>query len=302
MKLKLICTVFLLSVLSLAHSQEVGKVKYPQLGISFEIPDGWAGQQGEGIYIIGHNSIPGVVLLIPHESQLSTEQMINECYRGITLGEGTVFRPVDKVTETDKYVCGDFTGSYQYSPAGAYIIGMANPYGTGLTIVAVTSRESYRSETYSNVSHEVRESVEFSETKGAANNTMAASGSLDDWKYQLGDTKLTYTDSYYSGGEHGGGYNMKEEIHLCKAGHFLYYDQSTVAAGGSDVSGYSGSVSQGHGKWSVSDKGGSFVLNLNFNDGTVREYSLGWGENKELYMNGYRYYRTWEGDHAPDCF
>jgi hypothetical protein len=302
MKYSILVTFCIVAILNTSYSQEVGKVEYPQLGVSFEIPEGWAGKQGEGIYMIGHNSIPGVVLLIPHESQLSTEQMITECYRGITLGEGTVFRPADKVTETENYVCGDFKGTYQYSPAGAYIIGMANRYGTGLTIVAVTGADSYTSETYSNVSHEVRESVEFSETRTAVQSIMALSGSLADWKYQLGDTKLTYTDSYYSGGEHGGGYNMKEEIHLCKAGHFLYYDQSTVAAGGADVSGYSGSTVQGHGIWDVIDKGGSYILILTFNGGTTREYSLGWGENKELYMNGYRYYRTWEGEYAPDCF
>ena len=33
-------------------AQESGKVDYPQLGLSFDIPESWVGQEGEGIYFI----------------------------------------------------------------------------------------------------------------------------------------------------------------------------------------------------------------------------------------------------------
>jgi len=286
------------------YAQESGKVDYPQIGLSFQVPEGWVGQEGDGVYFIAHNSIPGMVIIIPHSKPMSTEEMITESSAGLQFSEGTIFNPVGDLSKLNKNsMGGEFEGNYDYNPAKAFIIGMANPKGNGVTIVSVTSSEAYKSSIYKALAMDVQSSVVFSVVEATnSTNESVASGTLKDWNYQLGDTKLTYMESYYSGGENGGGYNMTEEIHLCKAGYFLYHDQNFVAVGGSNVSGYSGGNSQGHGSWQIIDRAGSFVLMLSFNEGSVKEYNLEWGEESKLYLNGYRYYRTWEGDYAPDCF
>ena len=293
----------LLLLTSSSIAQQTGRVSFPNLGLSFNVPVGWMGQEGEGYYLIGHNSIPGIVFIVPHSSPLSVDQMMEETTKGLRFDAGTMFRPSGTIsTITEHSIAGEFEGTYSSSPAKAYIIGMSNPKGNGLTIVAVTTVENYTLSQYKSVAVDVMESVTFTEVKGAKSVSGALAGSLKDWKYQIGNTKLTFSESYYSGGQAGGGYNMKEEIHLCSAGHFLYYDQSMVAAGGTDVSGYSGGSSQGHGTWDIQHRGDKYVLILSFNNGKSMEYALAWGDDDKLYMNGSRYYRTWEGEYAPDCF
>ena len=302
----LIITVLSFSIfINTVIAQENGKVDYPQLGLSFEIPESWVGQEGDGLYFIAHNSIPGMIIIIPHSSPMSIDEMIAESSGELEFSEGTIFKPLSDLSKLDEYsIGGEFEGSFDFSPAKAFIIGMANPKGNGITIISVTSNEAYKPELYKGLAMDVKSSVVFTEveTINTSSEPTSASGTLKDWNYQLGDTKLTYMDSYYSGGENGGGYNMKEEIHLCKAGYFLYFDQNFVAVGGSNVSGYSAGNSQGHGNWKILDRGGTFVLALSFNDGAIKEYNLEWGEEYKLFLNGYRYYRTWEGDYAPDCF
>lgn len=301
----LIITFLLLAMfIDTVIAQESGKVDYPQIGLSFQIPDSWVGQEGDGVYFIAHNSIPGMIIIIPHSNPMSVDEMIAESSAGLQFGEGTFLNPVNNMSKiNDNSIGGEFEGSFDHNPAKAFIIGISNPNGNGITIVSVTSSEAYNSTQYKKLAMDVQSSVVFTEPEPTSQtNGSTESGSLKDWNYQLGDTKLTYMDSYYSGGENGGGYNMKEEIHLCKAGYFLYYDQSFVAVGGSNVSGYSAGNSQGHGGWQIIDRGGTFVLALSFNEGSVKEYNLAWGEEYKLFLNGYRYYRTWEGDYAPDCF
>jgi hypothetical protein len=273
------------------------------LGLTFVIPEGWVGQEGEGLYIVGHNSIPGIILVIPHADPMTRQQMVDESFRGLVFGPQTTFKPVDKVTTLDKHsIGGEFIGTYDGQPARSYIIGMSNPHGNGITIVAVTSEEKYRSDTHQRVALELKSTVKFEKVKSNQQIKGAVSeGTIDNWKYQLGNTRLTFSESYSSGGEYGGGYSLKEEIHLCNAGYFIYVDQSLVAASNESTSGYSGGNSKGNGKWDIIDRGGSKILILSFNDGTSKEYSLAWGEENKLFLNNNRYLRTWEGEYAPDC-
>jgi hypothetical protein len=296
--------VLLMFLPGISSSQQTGRIEFPSLGVSFAIPPGWIGQEGEGVYIIGHNTIPGIVFILPHADSKTTDELATDFLRGLQFDATTILKPVNSVQQlNEQSVGGEFDGIYNNSPANAYIIAMSNDYGNGITIVAVTSAEAYKPEIYKGVAMDVWSSVIFTEVKpGTSQQGMAASGSLADWKYQLGDTKLTYKESYYSGGEHGGGYNITEEIHLCKAGYFLYYDNNMIAAGSTDVSGYSAGSSSGHGTWNIEDRGGSYILVLSFKNSTVKEYSLAWGEESKLFLNGFRFYRTWEGDNAPDCF
>ncbi len=283
-----------------SFAQSENQVDYPQIGLSFKTPAGWVGQESNGVYVMGHNSIAGIIFIIPHTTPLTVSQMLAESTNGIEFAAGTAFSPVGNLTTFDaNSMGGPFSGTYEYNPAKAYIIGMANPKGNGITIIALTSSDAYNNETYKDLAFKVKSSVVFSEVKASST---PASGTLEDWNYQLAGTKLTFMESYYSGGDVGGGYNMKEEIHLCKAGYFLYYDRNLVSAGSDSSSIYSGGSSEGHGNWKITKSANTFVLTLLFSDTSNKEFELSWGEDYKLFLNGYRFYRTWEGDYAPNCF
>lgn len=299
---------FLYFVLSLTlQAQQTGKVDYKQLGVSFVIPDGWVGQETGAVYLMGHNTIPGFIILIPHSQSLTTEQMMNEAKAGLNLGGGSQLQPAGELSMiADNQVGGEFEGSIEYTPAKAYVVGMANPHGKGLTIIAATSHEAYESGTYMGLAKQVTASVVFSSVpaaglQGRPGNNGKTGSELEDWKYQLGGTKLTYLESYSSGGSTGGGYNMKTEIHLCQAGYFLYYAQNFVSAGTSHSNIYSAGKNNGDGSWDIVKENGWPYLLLKFNNGEQKAFQLEWREDTKLFLDGYRYFRTWEGSEAPHC-
>ena len=283
-------------------AQTTGKVSYPSLGLEFQVPNEWGGQEGDGLFLMGHNTTPGIIFVIPHSEPLTIEAMKTESTNGIDFGGGTQFKPTEALANIGSSGMGGFfDGTFEYEPARAFIIGMHNPQGNGITIIAVTSSNAFVEDTYKKLAMDVYNSVQFSvvvAAQGNSNSSGGASGSLADWKYQLGGTKLTYMESYSSG---GGGYNMKTEIHLCQAGFFKFYDENFMSVGGEGISVYQSGNKAGHGEWKIVEQGGAAVLILSFYDGNSKHFPLSWGEESKLYLNGYRYFRTWEGDNAPNC-
>lgn len=193
-------------------AQQDNRVDYPQLGLSFEVPAGWIGQEADGMYLMGHNSIPGMVFILPHDRPLTSAQIAAEARQGLDFGGGTVLQLSGSLEDlASGAVGGQFRGTFEFSPAAAYVAGLPNPHGNGLTVIAITSAAAFVPDTYRDLALQVAGSVRFRE---------AAGPSADDWKGQLSGTKLTWMESYYSGGDIGGGYNMKTEIHLCRPGIF----------------------------------------------------------------------------------
>ena len=283
------------------NGQQTGEVSYEQLGVSFSIPEGWVGQETGDVFVLGSTETPGLIILIPHDQSYSLDDLHNEALQGLNLGGGTTLQPVDKVRKNDKdLVMGAFQGSIEYSPAKAFIVAKVNPHGNGVSIVATTTPELYTEETYEELAMEVANSFQFSQVKVNTANSGSSTSSIEDWKYQLGGTRLTYMESYNSGGVDGGGYNMATEIHLCTEGFFKYKDQSFMSAGGFNRTAVSSHNTRGHGNWEIKQSAVPQLI-LSFHDGSTKYFDLEWREDTKLFMNGYRYFRTWDGEYAPDC-
>jgi hypothetical protein len=297
-----ILTILIMTFLQFnSQSQQTGLVEYPELGLAFTIPDGWFGQESEGVYLMGHNTTPGFILIMPHSEKLSVESMLGESRQGINFSDGTYLKPMGEIKKLDESsIGGEFEGLFEYEAARAYLVGMANSYGNGITIISLTSAAAYQAPLYETLARQVKESVVFSQPAQVTDKNVA--GSVDDWKNQLAGTKLTFMESYSSGGTYGGGYNMKTEIHLCQAGYFRYFDESLITAGSDYSTASSGGTSKGDGSWEISSAKGFSWLVLNFLDGNRKEYRLEWGPEQKLFLNGERFYRTWEGEHAPNCY
>ena len=290
---------FILISISL-NGQQTGTVKYEQLGVSFSIPNGWVGQETGEVFIMGSNEVPGLIILIPHDQVYSLDDLYNQASQGLSLEGGTTLKPIQKIRTSNDIVMGSFQGTIEYSPAKAFIIGKVNPHGNGVTIVATTTPELYKEQIYEELAMEVSNSFQFSAVELNKAVAETKTSSIEDWKYQLGGTRLTYMESYNSGGVDGGGYNMETEIHLCTEGFFKYKDQSFMSAGGFNRTAVSSHNTRGHGNWEIKQSGVTQLI-LSFHDGTTKYFDLEWREDTKLFMNGYRYFRTWEGEYAPDC-
>ena len=108
-------------------------------------------------------------------------------------------------------------------------------------------------------------------------------------------------NTYTSSGT--GGYSDKTVIDLCGQGYFNYYDNSSFSVGtaGSSAAGRSGE--QNSGTWTVlrGDQGQA-ILQLTFKTGEVMKAVIEIDSEGKTYLDGTRYFRTYEGRNAPDCF
>ncbi len=281
----------------LAFPQLTGRQSYEKLGISFTIPDGWFGQETNEGLILASNTMAGFMLLATHNYSLA--QLKQDAQKGINEGNGTVLQLATPIeTLSPNAIGGLFEGTMEYQPAKAYSISVVNPYetGPGVTIAAITTSEMYNQE-YEKLCKSIFNSLKFTKVDRTSE--------LSEWKQWLSNVRLTYMDSYYSSsytdGGVSGGYSTERKIDLCSRGYFNYGNYSDVSVSGAGVSGYSQGNTDGQGKWEIKiGESGDPELFLNFYNGEVYNYHLEYKEEK-LFMNGDRYFRTTEGEYAPNC-
>lgn len=293
----LLLPLLFLSSISL-FGQATGKVDYKHLGLSFTIPNGWMGQEAEMGYMMASNSVPGLILMLPHDQSYNLEQLKAQAQAGLNEGNGTNLQLSGTLSTLGQgAIGGEFTGTLEWQPAKAYIIGMNNPHGLGLTIISITTSEKYTDQ-YPGYAKAVMNSVQFRQPESKED--------IGEWKEWMKNVKLTYMESYSSvspgvDGMTGGGYSFSKEIDLCGAGYFNYYGSSNISTGSNNSSAYNNSNSRGNGSWDIRvGPDGNPLLVLNFNDGSTNSYTLTYND-KKLYLNGTRYFRTTQGEYAPSC-
>ena len=301
---------FFLFVLSLPSviAQATGTINYENLGLSFTIPEGWVGQETQIGYLMGSNTVPGMVLLIPHDQPYSVSEIESQLKAGIQDMNGTNLQLNGSITTTENAAGGEFSGTMEFQPVKAYILGLQNPHGNGMSIIAVTTPQLFGPQ-YQSLAEQVMLTVEFSKPAVAQSTAtqQASNGeSIEEWKVWMQNVKLTYMESYTSispgaSGMTGGGYSFSKEIDLCGEGYFKFYGNSSISVGSDVSSGLSGSSNRGNGTWDIrKSSNGHPELVLNFNNGQSTSYVLTY-EDKKLYLDGTRYFRTFKGDYAPSC-
>lgn len=292
----------LLAAIHYASAQQTGLIDYPHLGLQFTIPEGWVGQEAEGGFLVGHQSKPGFAFLTAMEAT-SLEEIRAEGQQGIREADGTYLQLQGSMEQLDANSLGGvFSGTLQQSPAKAYMLGVLNPHGSGLLIMAASTPEQY-SEMHRQLALDLANSLKFSKPKVPP---VAAK-----WQQKFSNAKLTYMESYsssgssYGGYSTGGGYSITKEIHLCAQGYFKSSGSSSMSIDTGGAFGGSRGNSSGDGRWEIAgDQNGQPVLRLTFYNGKVSEYTLTSEEGK-TFLNGDRYYVTYASsgtDYAPDCF
>lgn len=285
---------FLCLCLSTAQAAQTGVVSYPYLGIQFSIPDGWQGAEDGELFLMGSNTVPGLLVVMQNEAQ-SASDLKREADKGIV----DVEQGVNLLREGGFDRVGTdglgavFSGVYEYQPAKAYIIGLINPFGKSITVAALTSSDSYSDE-HRQLALAIANSVAFAVPEESA--------LTQEWRQSLKGLRLAYRySSYDSGagytdasGQVYGSYSSASEtvnIDLCSNNQFSYSSSSTSSFDSSG--GFGGAAASGAngGRWQVSTLGdGQSQLELNFGNGEISVYELLNTDNK-LTLNGSRYYR-----------
>ncbi len=295
-----ILTVILLMQANQTQAQETGTVTHA--GYTFTIPEGWMGQLQQDSYLMGSNSEPGFILLVPH-TQKTIAGLKSEIRSGLTDHYSYNFQLVGDIeTINESMLRCRFQGNLGNEQAKGALTGIVDKNHDGIMVIALTTPEIF-STRYEELSSEVAQSIEFQPqnapdpvaTKQHANHALVQ---------KFTHVKLTYMNSYYSSsytdGGISGGYSDTEEISLCSSGYFTFNSNSETTAGGNYSSMYGTQRSKGDGTWQVIPSGSNKgTLELKFNNGNIKRYEVEINQKGETYLDGYRYYRT-TGKHGPE--
>ena len=271
-----------------------GKVSDSSIGITFNVPNNWKGQQIPQGYIFVSDIDKGFILVTPHNFK-TIDEIVENANMGINENNGTVLSLSDKLEINENSVAGIFKGFLEGQAATSFAKSLMSPFGGGVAVFVFVESENY-SEKYKEFVNEICNSLKFSEP--------VRSSLENELEQILNNCRLTYINNYKSG-YGSGGIQDKIIIDLCEQGYFNYYDESQVVMNADDVSGYSSGNKNNTGNWNVIARGDQGTLILNFDDGNIAEYNLTF-EGEKTFLNGNRFFRTYKDSNVegtqPDCF
>lgn len=257
-------------------------------GFRFVLPEDWVGQQTEEGYLLGSNTLEGLMFVLPHASS-DPSQIRREMQRGVVEQNGTDLQLQSTIEPFgDDGFAANYEGTMQYQRVRAHVISRASPHGRGITVMVVTVPEAYKT-AHTEAARALARGIRFFEPETPP--------VVREWEERITGRRLSKYSRYSGSG--GGGSTSRTHIHLCTAGHFFYEDsqQASFNSSGS-TSGYVAGDRAGAGTWEVTARLGEPVLRLEFHDGEVWEYELGWGNQipassaRYTSLNGSDYLRT----------
>ncbi|WP_201327747.1 hypothetical protein [Thermotomaculum hydrothermale] len=210
-------------------SRKGKRITVDSLGLSFVPPKGWIAKQDPktGNYYMGSNSIPGYILMLPH-NYATFDQLVAAAAEGF-VDQSTNMHASSDIEKVGEYaVGGEFSGTFQNVPARAYVVGVVSPNGSGgFMAMCVTTTQKY-SNTHKKSAIELANSVRFFQAK--------VNSGLMNW---LAGEYYSYVGS------------TERKLMLCPNGRYSYYSESSYGGGFSDQYGNS------TGSWGAADNGGS---------------------------------------------
>ncbi len=149
----------LILILNFSTMEAQQKIDLPDFGLSFTIPEGWTGGEQDDYIVLGHQSIPGLMVLSENSSAdaKSLKELAMQGLRdsGIDLQPKTEF---DLISNTR--VEGIYEGNFNGSQATAYAVGLINGYGKGMNIMVITETSVF-TEQHQNEAQKLAKSVKF---------------------------------------------------------------------------------------------------------------------------------------------
>jgi len=263
-------------------------VSDPGMGIVFIPPEGWKAQKLQDGYVLGSDTLKGLILIMPHGYN-SLEEMGMEASEGIVDEEqGIELAPLSTIQPFGQNgLSGEFGGTVQGQPAKAYAVGLLSPKGGGVTILAFVETASY-TRAYPQAVRSLAGSMRFQASKTAE----AASGGTDGSLMQYFAGKYY---SYSSGSTMYGGSGTERQVMLCPDGR--YYDTYESSASGQGEWGAAHSR-QGSARWSIQGNKSQGVITLAYPDGQSKQirYQVT-GEDGVILFEGIKF--AFAG--APEC-
>ncbi len=270
-KLQKLIIFFFFSMLLSGSITQAKSISNEMWNFSFELPQTWKYQQDMNGALLGHDTIPGMILLFSHEIK-SMNGLKSEMKIGLNDDAGflqlnSTLRKIGK----NGFV-GDYTGIYQMQQVKAKGYGILSPYGGGVFVIAMSTPESYSSELVS-AGKSIINSIKY---KKRASGTIANSS--------------TAMANYFVG--KWSTYTKYSETHIYFYSNGTYVSSNSSSYGNSDSSvgaiwGTAGD-DNGRGSWKVQGNMKSGRISLIGNNGksSYINYRI---QGPKMYFNGTLY-------------
>lgn len=263
-----------------AFSQKA--VSFQELGLSFELPEGWNGQIQEEYYLVGHETMPGLMIIFQN-SAANTKELKASAQQGI-YDEGVQLKPSSgfELKGSNK-IEGFYEGIFDGAQVKCFGVGIINSKGSGITILMITTKDQF-TDRHISEAKKLASSVVFSEASDSEQ-TVA-------WKDDLVGRQLRYIDTNTSSDYDGGMSGTSDDIiiKLYADGNFYYYSNSSASFSAQSGFGYTDATKSNEGNFTIYSIGVDSYLELTFLDGKIYEYTLTKSGEGETYLNGERYF------------
>ena len=273
---------FLLFTITMALNAQ--HMDLSELGIRFEIPQGWTGEEQGDYLLLGHQTIPGLIIVGQNSSKDATAlkskllQPISE--------EGLLLKPDgDFNTVSSTRIEGHYKGTYQSQAVQAFTIGLVNEHGVGMTILILTSSDVF-SDIHREEAKKLARSVQLFQPKESDNTSF--------WRQRIVGSQLKFMHTS-GGSDYSGGYSGTSDvvaINLCINGRFTYYSNASASFDGSGGSGHVANNAGNQGGYTIYTKGTETYLDLQFDDGHTSTFELLVSSEGHTLLNESRYFIT----------
>ena len=280
------------------------RVNFPNVGLSFIVPQGWLGgvPQGAQAFVLQSPNNAGFVLVTSHQSD-SADMIIAELQQPVELDTGFFMRLAAQPEVSGEWVTAAVNGTDGSDQIPGFLMAQVPTNEVGALFIGFGEDGSdfYR-QLLSQLTETLIETtvkVASPESDLSGGRATGSSDEAEEWAQFLQGKRATYLDSYSSGGATGGGYSTKIEYDLCTDGRFFSDDSSSISGGSfGSFSGGGNLGSSGSGSWSIIAEAGQFGLELRWADGSISQRLLEYID-EATYMDGERWFITPDNTSCP---
>ena len=253
--------VLLIALIASFCSVQSQTMSHEQWGFSFQVPKGWVCEHDESGAILGHETIAGMILVLPH-SLATGEELLSTMQEGLE-EEGVSLYPSGKIKKGKGGIYNaTYGGIFQGQEVRALSYGTLSPNGGGAFVIALSTPEGY-SKALSNAADVLVRSMKY--PKAEAGPTVPSLAGI--WVTMTKSTETTLT--------------------LAPNGQF---STGYVAEYGGTESGQWGLAREDHssGRWTTSGSREQGTITLVYGNGKRQtiQYRVH-AENGEIYWNEY---------------
>jgi hypothetical protein len=258
------------------------EVTDPSLGVRFTVPQGWRHEKRQALYVMGHTTIPGMVLIMPHEYNSIQDALAKADEPLYQADDGQLVVEGSPQPLANNLVAVDYGGMIQGKPAKGRLACIISPHGGGFLVLAGADAGSYGPQ-YAQLAEGIARSMRFSKPQAPPEAAM--------WKQKLAGQRLAYMKSGGSS-DIGGAYAWSDQrdIYICSDSSFQAQGGFSGSIGTANASGWTqdGSGPQS-GQWAIIGQAGQPALQLRHGTGDSETFVLT-TDGSKTFLNGVRYF------------